>query len=152
MSCKFLIAASLSLGLATGAVAQTSTQTAPQTGTDPAAAGTSTSTSTSSGLPMGWDGAIGDAFFSDPQTGTLRPETEVRSNWDTLTSDQQARVRSHCASVDTASSATTTPGAGSDVTGSTGSAGGQPPAGTALPTAKSDHTASIQQACGWIKE
>lgn len=146
MSCKFLIAASLSLGLATGAVAQT----APQTGTDPAAAGTSTSTS--SGLPMGWDGAIGDAFFSDPQTGTLRPETEVRSNWDTLTSDQQARVRSHCASVDTASSATTTPGAGSDVTGSTGSAGGQAPAGTALPTAKSDHTASIQQACGWIKE
>ncbi|QGZ34616.1 hypothetical protein [Stappia indica] len=144
MSCKFLIAASLSLGLATGAVAQT----APQTGTDPAAAGTSTS----SGLPMGWDGAIGDAFFSDPQTGTLRPETEVRSNWDTLTSDQQARVRSHCASVDTASSATTTPGAGSDVTGSTGSAGGQAPAGTALPTAKSDHTASIQQACGWIKE
>ena len=146
MSCKFLIAASLSLGLATGAVAQT----APQTGTDPAAAGTGASTS--SGLPMGWDGAIGDAFFSDQEAGTLRSETEVRSNWDTLTSDQQARVRSHCASVDTASSATITPGAGSDVTGSTGSAGSKAPAGTALPTAKSDHTASIQQACGWIKE
>ena len=145
MSCKFLIAASLSLGLATGAVAQT----APQTGTDPAAAGTGASTS--SGLPMGWDGAIGDAFFSDQEAGTLRSETEVRSNWDTLTSDQQARVRSHCVSVDTASSATT-PGASSEVTGSTGSAGGQAPAGTALPTAKSDHTASIQQACGWIKE
>lgn len=148
MSCKFLIAASLSLGLATGAVAQT----APQTGTDPAAAGTSTSTGTGSGLPMGWDGAIGDAFFSDTEAGTLRSEGEVRANWDTLSSEQQAQVRSHCASVDTASNVSTTPGAGSDVTGSTGSAGGQPPAGTALPTAKSDHTASIQQACGWIKE
>lgn len=149
MSCKFLIAASLSLGLATGAVAQT----APQTGTDPAAA--STSTSTSSGLPMGWDGAIGDAFFSDTQIGTLRSESEVRANWDALTSEQQAQVRSHCASIDTASNVTTTPGANSDVTGSTGATGstsGQGASGTSLPTPKSDHTASIQQACGWIKE
>lgn len=149
MTYKFLIAASLSLGLATGAVAQT----APQTGTDPAAAGSSTSTS--SGLPMGWDGAIGDAFFSDQEAGTLRSEQEVRANWDTLTSDQQARVRSHCASVDTASNATTTPGANSDVTGSTGATGstsGQGASGTSLPSPKMDHTASIQQACGWIKQ
>lgn len=145
MTCKFLIAASLSLGLATGAVAQT----APQTGTDPAAAGSS------SGLPMGWDGAIGDAFFSDTEAGTLRSEGEVRANWDTLTSEQQARVRSHCASVDTASNVTTTPGANSDVTGSTGATGstsGQGASGTSLPSPKMDHTASIQQACGWIKQ
>lgn len=149
MSCKFLIAASLSLGLATGAVAQT----APQTGTDPAAAGTSAGTG--SGLPMGWDGAIGDAFFSDTEAGTLRSEDEVRANWDTLTSEQQAQVRSHCVSVDTAGNATTTPGAGSDVTGSTGAAGstgGQGAGGTALPSLTTDHTASVQQVCGWIEQ
>lgn len=141
MTChKLLLAASLSLGLATAAVAQTST--------DPAIGG-------AGNLPMGWDGAIGDAFYSDTQAGTLRSEDEARANWDTLSSEQQAQVRSHCVSVDTAG-ATTLPDTGSDVTGSTGATGDQPPAGTDLPGAGAgagaDYTASIQQVCRWIEQ
>lgn len=142
MTChKLLLAASLSLGLATAAAAQTSS--------DPALGGPN-------GLPVGWDGAIGEAFFSDTQSGTLRSEAEARANWDTLSSEQQAQVRAHCVSVDTAGGAGTMPGTGSDVTGSTGAAGDQPPAGTSLPSAGAgagaDYTASVQQVCRWIEQ
>lgn len=138
---KLLLAASLSLGLATAAVAQT--------GTDTAVGG-------SGNLPMGWDGAIGDAFYSDTQTGTLRSEAEARANWDSLSSEQQAQVRSHCVSVDTAGGAGTMPGNDSDVTGSTGSTGSagsqSSSSDTSLPGAGADYTASIQQVCSWIEQ
>lgn len=121
MTPKLLVAAALSLGLGTGiALAQddlTQPDTSPPTGAT---------------LPMGWEGPIGDAFFSDPATGTLRTEEEVRANWQGLTDEQQAEVRAHCATVDTAA-------AEPDDDMTTGSV-----------TDDATQTAAIEQACEWV--
>lgn len=123
MTYKLLVAAALSLGLATAtAMAQTS-PTQPDAGASPSAAP----------LPMGWDGAIGDAFFANPGLGTLRSQEEVTTNWQTLTAEQQAQVRTHCDTVDTAGAATPD----SQVT-------------TGSTTADATHTASIKQVCDWV--
>lgn len=135
MTYKLLVAATLSLGLATAtAMAQTGT-TQPEAG---AAAG--------SQLPMGWDGAIGDAFFADSELGTLRSQEEVTANWENLTEEQQAQVRSHCDTMDTAAAGTqnapsgdTTAGAQTDAEVTTGST-----------TPDAMHTASIEQVCNWV--
>lgn len=140
MTYKLLVAAALSLGLGTAvAMAQTDT-IEPEAGAAPDA-------TAGSQLPMGWDGAIGDAFFADPELGTLRSQEEVSANWETLTDEQQAQVRAHCDTVDTAAADTmeapaddTT--AGADVMDDDVTTGSTSPDTT--------HTASIEQVCGWV--
>lgn len=134
MTYKLLVAAALSLGLGTAiAVAQTDT-IEPEAGAVPDAA-------VGSELPAGWDGAIGDAFFADPELGTLRSEEEVRANWEALSEEQQAQVRSHCDTFDTAAADTLDDPAGAEV--DEGTTASTTPDGAA-------HTASVEQVCGWI--
>ena len=124
MTPKLLVVAALSLGLGTGvALAQT----------DLVQPDTSPPTGAQTTLPMGWEGPIGDAFFSDPATGTLRTEEEVRANWQGLTEAQQAEVRTYCATVDTAA---TQPD--DDMT-----------TGSVTPD-DATQTAAIEQACEWV--
>lgn len=121
MTYKLLVAAALSLGLGTGiAMAQDVTQPQPNAASPDAQ------------LPMGWEGPIGDAFFADPQLGTLRSQEEVRTNWGALTDEQQAQVRSYCDTVDTAA-------AGTDEDVTTGST-----------TPDTAHMASVVQVCDWV--
>lgn len=121
---KLLIATTLSLGLGTAVAVAQNDMLEPN-----AAPGTGAET----GLPMGWDGAIGDAFFADPTTGTLRTEDEVRANWQGLTDEQQAQVRAHCATVDTAGTQTDD----------------QMTTGSVTPD-DTMHTASIERVCDWV--
>lgn len=111
MTYKLLVAATFALGLGTAiAVAQTDT-VQPEAGAAP-------DVTTDTHLPSGWDGAIGDAFFSDAELGTLRSQEEVQANWETLTDEQQAQVRSHCDTIDTAATDTLeAPAAGDTTTG-----------------------------------
>ena len=153
MTYRLLVAATLSLGLGTAvALAQTS--------------------QTAANLPSDWDPAIADAFFSDTEMGTLRTETEVQTNWADLTTEQQAQVRAHCATVDTAGSALppagsdTTAGASTDTTTgmSGGTTGSDTTAGASTDTTTSTdsdittgsttigpiHAAGLEQVCDWI--
>ncbi|MCO5147249.1 MAG: hypothetical protein M9895_13865 [Aquamicrobium sp.] len=129
MTPKFLIAAALSLGLGTGIAMAQNDMLQPD-----AAPGSDAETT----LPMGWEGPIGDAFFADPATGTLRTEDEVRANWQGLTEEQQAEVRTYCATVDTA--AATPPDQMTDDQMTTGS----------ITPDEANQVAAIQQACGWV--
>ena len=135
MTYKLLVAATLSLGLGTAiAMAQTGTSQ-PDSGGAPAPA-------VGAQLPMGWDGAIGEAFFADHELGTLRSQEEVSANWQTLTGEQQAQVRAHCDTIDTAATGTqddTTAGTQADNDMTTGST-----------TPDAMHTASIEQVCNWV--
>lgn len=97
MTYKLFLAATLSLGLGTGiALAQSDTTTTDST------LGAAPDATAGSDLPTGWEGAIGDAFFSDADAGILRSEDEVRANFNTLTETQKAEVRDHCELYDTA--------------------------------------------------
>ena len=148
---KLFVAAALSLGLGTAvAVAQT----------DSAQPGASAvpDTTASPQLPAGWDGAIGDAFFADPAQGTLRSEEEVRANWGMLSDEQQAQVRAHCATIDTAAADAPEPtddtsAANAPTTGDTSSAGAQTDdeMTTGSTTPDTMHTASVEQVCDWIE-
>lgn len=122
---KLLIASALTLGFgAATAIAQTA-PTQPETG--------AAAPSAEAGMPMGWEGPIGDAFFSDPAAGTLRGEAEIRANWEGLSDEQKAEVRSHCVTVDTAGTQT-------DDSVTTGSV--TPDGDT--------HMAAVQQVCGMV--
>lgn len=81
------LAFSLSLGTAAFAQSTMDAQSDLQAGT---------------GMPMEWEGEIGEAFFEDGERGVLRAESDIRSNFDELTIEQQAMVRAHCAQVDMA--------------------------------------------------
>lgn len=141
MTYKLLVAATLSLGLGTAvAMAQT------ESGTDVPVTGASPGSAADSHLPMGWDGAIGDAFFSDPQEGTLRSPEEIQVNWDTLTEEQQAQVRSHCETVDTAA-ADTMPAPGDTAAGA--ETDDEVTTGSTTPD-ETLHTASIEQVCDLV--
>lgn len=101
MSYRIVAALALSLGLSTAALAQTS--------------GTETTTGSANGevmLPTGWEGEIADAFFSDPDAGTLKPEAEITANWGNLSAEQQASVRSECETRTAATGTDTTTGTG----------------------------------------
>jgi predicted Fe-S protein YdhL (DUF1289 family) len=108
MNKRILLAAAVSAGICSAAFAQTTPDTA---------AG-----AMGPGLPTTWEGPIADAFFDDVDAGTLRTDDELRSNWQNLTDEQQAQVRAHCLTVDTAAAApadtdttaATTPSAGTD--------------------------------------
>lgn len=119
MTSKILIAAALSLGLGTAVAMAQNDQLEPDAGAAPGAETT---------LPAGE--AAGEAFFTDPATGALRTEEDVRANWQTLSEEQQAEVRVFCDTVDMAA----TPD--DDMT--TGSV-------------TTDEVASIEQSCGWIE-
>lgn len=45
---------------------------------------------------MKWEGATGEAFFSDMKARTLRPEAEWSANWTKLTDDQRASIKKDC--------------------------------------------------------
>ena len=87
MKTRILTALAFSLSLGTAAVAQTTMDT--DTGYD-------------AGLPAGWEGEISEALFEDAELGVLHSEADVRDNFEGLSPDQQAMIRSHCALVDTA--------------------------------------------------
>lgn len=123
MTYKFLVAAALSLGLGTAIAAAQTGATLPSAGASAPA----------SQLPMGWDGAIGDAFFADRELGTLRSQQEVTANWQALTAEQQAQVRTDCDTVDKAGAATP------DDKMTTGST-----------TPDAAHAASMKQVCDWV--
>lgn len=125
MTHKILVAAALAFGLGTAmAAAQT----------DPAQPGGAADITTNQQLPSGWDGAIADAFFSDSQMGTLRSQSEIQTNWQELNAEQQAKVRSDCASMDTA-------GAQSDSNLTTGST---------TPGESTTTMAAVEQVCDWV--
>jgi hypothetical protein len=138
MAYKLLLATAVSLGLGTGMALAQSTTTAPSVGATP-------DSSASAQLPAGWEGAIGDAFFSDTDSGTLRSEEEVRANFNSLSAEQQAQVRSHCETLDTAAAS---PGMTGSDTGATDD--NLTTGSTVDSTVPMSLTASIEQACGWI--
>lgn len=92
MKTKMMTASAVALMLCAPAFAQTTT-------TDTA----NSSASMSSAMPQGWNDELGDAFFSDPELGTLRTEEEISTNWASLSAEQQAQVTGYCDTMDTAS-------------------------------------------------
>jgi len=85
-------AAALSLGLSTAAFAQaTGDNNSPD-------AGGASLPSNAGNAPVrpAWDATINDAFYSDAEAGTLRTQDEIRTNWGSLSADQQAMVRTDC--------------------------------------------------------
>lgn len=87
MKTKIITALAFSLSLGTAALAQTTMDA--DTGFD-------------AGMPAGWEGEISEALFEDAELGVLHSEADVRDNFEGLSPDQQAMIRSHCALVDTA--------------------------------------------------
>lgn len=131
MTHKILVAAALAFGLGTAvAVAQTN-PSQPE--------GASDMMTTNPQLPTGWDGAIADAFFADPQMGTLHSQAEVQTNWQALDDAQQAQVRADCATMDTA-------GAQTDDGLTTGSTTPD----TATPGETATTAAALEQVCDWV--
>jgi len=99
---KFLAATALTLSLsATGALAQTGSVPPADTGTTTTGTQTTTemTTQTEMGMPTEWDGTIGEAFFSDADTGTLRSDDEIRANWGTMSEADRISVQNYCARV-----------------------------------------------------
>src|SRR5690606_9349902 len=58
-------------------------------------------------FPQTWQGPIGDAFYSDAASFTLRSQEEIAANWSTLTAEQQAQVRGDCQTFTTQSDSAT---------------------------------------------
>ncbi|RIK85169.1 MAG: hypothetical protein DCC69_11140 [Hyphomicrobiales bacterium] len=137
MTYRILVAAALSLGLGTAvAMAQT----------DPAQPGASPGVTASPQLPTGWEGPIADAFFADQQMGTLRSQEEVRSNWEALSDEQQAQVRSDCSTMDTAGTQTDD----DMTTGSTTPDSAAPGTTPGATPGEAVNMAAVEQVCDWI--
>ncbi|MER9401520.1 hypothetical protein NKI46_25750 [Mesorhizobium sp. M0615] len=136
MKRKILTATAISLCLATAAFAQSSGTSSGTNGTSGSSAGSSmssTSGSGQSGIPSGWDSKLSGSFFRDANSGRLLSQDEIRKNWSSLSSEQQAQVRSDCSRM-TASNGT---GSGT-MTGTSGSSA----------STGSDTTASIGTGSG----
>jgi len=125
-----------------GSTDSTTTGTTGNTGTNGSTDSTGTTgTTDSSGtaetqdhaLPRTWEGDINNAFFTDPEAQTLRPENEVRKNWSSLTAQQQAQVRMDCQSQGMPSSSSTSSTTSTDET--------QPPR---------ESGQSVQQVCDMV--
>lgn len=136
MKRKILTATAISLCLATAALAQSSGTSSGTNGTSGSSAGSSmssTSGSGQSGIPSGWDSKLSGSFFSDANSGRLLSQDEIRKNWSSLSSEQQAQVRSDCSRM-TASNGTgsgtmagtsgSSASTGSDTTASIGTGSG----------------------------
>ena len=105
MKHKLILAAAVSLAMASTAMAQTSSGTS--TDTSGASSGTSATTSGSTAATPGmlqmseaeksttanWSGAIADAFFTDSAMTQLKSGSEIRSAWPNLTPEQQAKAK-----------------------------------------------------------
>src|SRR5687768_17360335 len=121
MKHKLILAAAVSLAMASSAMAQTSSGTSDTT--SGAASGSSDSTSASPGMlqmteaekstTANWSGPIADAFFKDSTMTSLKTGAEIKSAWSSLTPEQQAQVEQDCNTMQTASTGTTTPTTGS---------------------------------------
>lgn len=46
-----------------------------------------------------WSGLIAEAFFSDSEMTALRPDAELRANWEALPETDRAQVRRDCAAM-----------------------------------------------------
>lgn len=115
-----VIAASvLSLGLGSAAFAQSSSGSSGTTDGTSTTSGSTTGGSATgqTGMPSGWDSTLSGAFFSDASGSSLLSKDQIRQNWSSLTSEQQAQVKSDCSNM-TASSSTGTSG----TSGTSGSA------------------------------
>jgi len=107
MTGKILAAAILAISLGTPAFAQNGggggNEGNSLNGGSGAAGSSGGSSGTSSmgtgsmrGTGNGWSGNIGSMFYSDANGTTLRSRDEVRQRWGSLSSQEQARVRSDC--------------------------------------------------------
>lgn len=154
MTFKLLAIAATSLSLGTmGALAQT--DTTPGTG--------AVDGMPHEGMPMEWEGSIGDAFYSDPELGTLHGEDEMRANWDGLSEEDQTAVREYCErysmdeggvgmGADTGTGAATDTGAPTAAdTGTAGEATDSTAMAPAEPGADM-HQASLRQICEVIED
>jgi predicted Fe-S protein YdhL (DUF1289 family) len=81
MKTKLIVALALSLGMGSAAFAQTVNSTTGEVNVE---------------TPAGWQGPIGDAFYSDMEAGTLRSQEEMTANWANLTTEQQTQVKTDC--------------------------------------------------------
>lgn len=125
-------AIALTFALSGAAAAQTGSMGVSGTGSDQGS------------LPAGWDGALADAFFTDPGAGTLRPGNEVRDNWATLTPEQQAEVRSYCSTINPVGDGQAAAGAsGQDEKAVGGSAEGV--------NAETPNIAVMARLCDWVR-
>src|SRR5690606_27014712 len=88
MTRTIVSAIALSFALGTAALAQTGDANNPNP--------TGSGMQDQGAFPKTWEGAIGDAFYSDTGNFTLRSADEMRANWSKLTADQQASVKSEC--------------------------------------------------------
>lgn len=104
---------------------------------------------TSPGLPTAWDQATTDAFFSDSATGTLRSQDEIQANWGTLSDEQQAEVRSHCATMAADAGADTTTAGDAGVTDETTT--GATNDDTAGMTAADGQLTAMTELCAWVE-
>jgi hypothetical protein len=95
MSTKILAAVAFSLALGTAAFAQ-SGGTSTNVGGSPATSSGDSAVNDQQRVFPKFTGAIGDAFYSDMDKGTLRTEAEMRANFGNLTAEQQAQVRTDC--------------------------------------------------------
>jgi hypothetical protein len=72
------------------------------------------------GMPEVWKGAIGDTFYSDTTTMTLRSPEDAKTRWSSLNAEQQAQVRADCkemamsSDTDTTASTSVKPKTGAD--------------------------------------
>lgn len=128
MTSKLLLAAALAFGLGTATAMAQNDQLEPDSG---AAPGTEATT------PPGAR-SLGESFFVDPATRTLRTEAEVRAGWSQLSAQQRAEVRDYCGAVDAAA-------APPDDEMTTGSV---TPDST-MPDSAMD-VASIERSCSWV--
>jgi predicted Fe-S protein YdhL (DUF1289 family) len=132
MKTRMMTATAVALMLCAPALAQTTTS-------DTA----NSSANMSSAMPQGWNDELGNAFFSDPELGTLRTEDEIGTNWASLSAEQKAQVTGYCDTMDTASATGT---AGSSMSGdaaATGTASTDTTAGATTGTAGTTASPSI---------
>lgn len=100
--------------MATAAIATLFASTAfAQTSDDPAAPipEASPGVETQSATPD-WDASITDTFFEDEATGLVRSDEEIEERWQSLSLEEQARIRNDCASMSADAGATGTMDAG----------------------------------------
>lgn len=131
MKHNLILAAAVSLAMASTAMAQTSSGTSDTTSGATSGTSATTSGSASGMLQMteaeksttaNWSGEIADAFFADSTMTKLKSGAEIRSAWPELTPEQQSQVEQDCNTMQTASAGSTTvPSTGTDAT--TGASG-----------------------------
>lgn len=128
-----MLAAAITLSMGAAAFADSGTDAGATGDHDPAK------------LPGNWSAAVGSAFFSDPTTMTLRSEGEIRTNWQSLSAEEQAQVKADCRKV-AANSETTSSSSTGSTTSSTSASGLS--SGATMPGA---NTGSLTQLCTYIK-